>query len=78
MSCLPNPFYIPELKEHTGLETPVRDFVMKFDQSKALEKKLFDLLDFLLPLYRTEGKSQLTIAVGCTGENTGLLYLPKQ
>ena len=64
---LPNPFYIPELKEHTGLETPVRDFVMKFDQSKALEKKLFDLLDFLLPLYRTEGKSQLTIAVGCTG-----------
>ena len=65
--CLPNPFYIPELKEHTGLETPVRDFVMKFDQSKALEKKLFDLLDFLLPLYRTEGKSQLTIAVGCTG-----------
>ena len=40
---------------------------MKFDQSKALEKKLFDLLDFLLPLYRTEGKSQLTIAVGCTG-----------
>ena len=65
--CLPNPFYIPELKEHTGLETPVRDFVMKFDQSKVLEKKLFDLLDFLLPLYRTEGKSQLTIAVGCTG-----------
>lgn len=65
--CLPNPFYIPELKQHTGLEEPVRNFVMKFDQSRGLEIKLLDLLDYLLPLYRTEGKSQLTIAVGCTG-----------
>lgn len=65
--CLPNPFYIPELKQHTGLEAPVRDFVMKFDQSRGLEIKLLDLLDYLLPLYRTEGKSQLTIAIGCTG-----------
>ena len=65
--CLPNPFYIPELKQHTGLEEPVRNFVMKFDQSRGLEIKLLDLLDYLLPLYRTEGKSQLPIAVGCTG-----------
>lgn len=65
--CLPNPFYIPELKHHTGLEEPVRQFVMKFDQAIGLQAKLFDLLDYLLPLYRTEGKSQLTIAVGCTG-----------
>ena len=65
--CLPNPFYIPELKGHTGLEEPVRNFVMKFDQAKGLERRLLDLLDFLLPLYRTEGKSQLTIAIGCTG-----------
>ena len=65
--CLPNPFYIPELKGHTGLEEPVRNFVMKFDQAKGLERRLLDLLDFLLPLYRAEGKSQLTIAVGCTG-----------
>lgn len=54
--CLPNPFYIPELKEHTGLETPVRDFVMKFDQSKALEKKLFDLLDFCCLFTERKGK----------------------
>lgn len=65
--CLPNPFYIPELKQHTGLEEPVRNFVMKFEQARGLEVKLLDLLDYLLPLYRAEGKSQLTIAVGCTG-----------
>ncbi len=65
--CLPNPFYIAELKNHTGLEEPVRNFVMKFDSAKELEKKLYDLIDFLLPLYRSEGKSQLTIALGCTG-----------
>lgn len=65
--CLPNPFYVPELKSHTGLEAEVRNFVMKYSQSKELEKKLYDLIDFLIPLYMTEGKSQLTIAVGCTG-----------
>ena len=65
--CLPNPFYVAELKEHTGLEEPVRDYVMKFDQSKDLVPKLFDLVDYLIPLYRDEGKSQLTIAIGCTG-----------
>lgn len=65
--CLPNPFYIPELKYHTGLETPVRDYVMSFEQAKGLEPKLLDLVNYLVPLYRAEGKSQLTISVGCTG-----------
>ena len=65
--CLPNPFYIEELKSHTGLEQDVRDYVMKFDQSRGLVPKLQDLLYYLLPLYRTEGKSQLTVSVGCTG-----------
>ncbi|MBQ3162605.1 MAG: RNase adapter RapZ [Oscillospiraceae bacterium] len=65
--CLPNPFYIPELKQHTGLESCVRDYVLSFDQSKELEKKLKDMLDFLIPLYIHEGKSQLVIAFGCTG-----------
>lgn len=65
--CLPNPFYVPELKAHTGLEENVRNFVMQFDQAKGLAEKLLDLIDYLLPLYRSEGKSQLTIAVGCTG-----------
>lgn len=65
--CLPNPFYIPELKKHTGLESCVSDYVMSFEQSKQLEAKLRDMIDFLLPLYRHEGKTQLVIAFGCTG-----------
>lgn len=65
--CLPNPFYIPELKYHTGLEAPVRDYVMSFPQAQGLEPKLLDLVNYLVPLYRAEGKSQLTISVGCTG-----------
>ena len=65
--CLPNPFYLPELKHRTGLEEPVRDYVMKHEQAHNLVPKLFDLVDYLLPLYRDEGKTQLTIAVGCTG-----------
>ena len=65
--CLPNPFYIPELKEHTGLEAPVRDFVLKWDEAQGLKNKLCDLIDYLVPLYEKEGKSQLVIAVGCTG-----------
>lgn len=65
--CLPNPFYIPELKHHTGCESCVRDYVMQFPQSKELLTKFMDMLDFLLPLYVSEGKSQLVIAFGCTG-----------
>lgn len=65
--CLPNPFYVPELKKLTGLDEAVRDFVMKYPQSVEFEKKIFDLTDFLLPLYVSEGKSRLVIAFGCTG-----------
>lgn len=65
--CLPNPFYVPELKYHTGLEAPVRDYVMGFEQAQGLAPKLLDLVNYLVPLYREEGKSQLTISVGCTG-----------
>ncbi len=65
--CLPNPFYIPELKNHTGLENCVRDYVMSFEESQTLFDKLCDLVDFLIPMYVQEGKSQLVIAFGCTG-----------
>ncbi len=65
--CLPNPFYIPELREHTGCESCVSDYVMQFEQSQELFNKLKDLFDFLIPLYIREGKSQLVIAFGCTG-----------
>ncbi len=65
--CLPNPFYVPELKMKTGLEEPVREYVMQWKQTRQLVPKLLDLVDYLLPLYRDEGKTQLTIAIGCTG-----------
>ncbi len=65
--CLPNPFYIPELKKKTGLDSDVFDYVLSFDSSKKLIEKLSDLLLFSLPLYLEEGKNQLVVAVGCTG-----------
>ena len=65
--CLPNPFYIPELKPLTGLDQEVVDYVMSFDESKELLRRIQSLLEFSLPLYVKEGKSQLTVAVGCTG-----------
>ncbi len=65
--CLPNPFYVPTLKDHTGLEQPVRDYVMNAPESVELLRKLKELVEFLVPLYQKEGKTQLMIAVGCTG-----------
>lgn len=65
--CLPNPFYIDELKLKTGLDAPVSDYVMSWPQAVELLDRLIDLTDFLIPLYLSEGKSQLTIAFGCTG-----------
>lgn len=65
--CLPNPFYIDELKSLTGLDCKVQDYVFSFPEAKELLVKLKDMIDFLIPLYKKEGKSQLTIAFGCTG-----------
>lgn len=65
--CLPNPFYVESLKKLTGLDAAVSEYVMKFEQSRELAEKLGDLIDFLIPLYVREGKSQLVIAFGCTG-----------
>ena len=65
--CLPNPFYIKELKALTGLDEAVRSYILDFDVSKRFVEKLFDYIDFTLPLYRKDGKSELVIAVGCTG-----------
>jgi len=64
---LPNPHYIPELKEFTGNDSSVREYVMKWPESIEFVKKLNDLVDFLIPYYEREGKFQLVIAVGCTG-----------
>ncbi|MCL2579186.1 MAG: RNase adapter RapZ [Oscillospiraceae bacterium] len=65
--CLPNPFYVDELRPLTGLDKPVRDYVLGSRQAKGLIPKLLDLVDYLIPLYRHEGKSQLVVSIGCTG-----------
>ena len=64
---IPNPFYIDELKNHTGNDVAVRDYVMKWEEAKIFKEKLIDLCEFLIPNYIKEGKNQLVIAIGCTG-----------
>ena len=64
---LPNPYYVEELKHHTGLDADVRDYVFSYDQSNVFMDKLTDLIEYLLPMYIEEGKYSLTIAIGCTG-----------
>mgnify|MGYP002236585071 FL=1 len=65
--CLPNPFYVPELKHKTGLNQEVVDYVMASEESQELLHRYEYMLEYALPLYVKEGKSQLMIAVGCTG-----------
>ncbi len=65
--CLPNPFYEKELKNKTGLEQEVKDFVLSSSEAKEFYTKLVEFLEFSLPLYKKEGKSNIIIAFGCTG-----------
>ena len=64
---LPNPYYIAELRDQTGLDDGVRDFVFGYQQTRDFMKHLENLMGFLLPLYVEEGKTALVIGVGCTG-----------
>ena len=64
---LPNPHYIAEVRPLTGLDEPVYDYVMSQPEAKTFYHKLMDLLDFSIPGYKKEGKSSVTIAIGCTG-----------
>ena len=64
--CLPNPFYEPDLQHLTGLDGPVADFVFRNGNAQALLAKLTELLELLLPLYEAD-RTELTVAVGCTG-----------
>lgn len=64
---LPNPYYIAELKPKSGLTPEVRDFIFQYQNANDFMAKLEDLLAFLLPHYFEEGKTELVIAVGCTG-----------
>lgn len=75
---LPNPFYIDELKVLTGLDKPVRNYVLQFQNTKDFMAKLLNLIDFLVPLYQNEGKSELVIAIGCTGGKHRSVALTQQ
>lgn len=64
---LPNPYYIDGLKQQTGNDGEVQDYVMGYDAAKEFLNKLEDMLEFLIPHYITEGKNQLVVSIGCTG-----------
>ena len=62
-----NPYYVPELREHSGLTESVRDFVLAQPGAEEYVKRIEDLLEFSIPAFAAEGKSRLTIGIGCTG-----------
>lgn len=64
---IPNPFYIPELKPYSGGDAPVRDYVLAQEETKGFLTRTEDMLKFLIPHYKKEGKRQLIVAIGCTG-----------
>ncbi len=65
--CLPNPYYIPELKNKTGHNDEVRDYVFNSEDTEQFIKKLTDFLDLCMPLYLKEGKAEFVAGIGCTG-----------
>jgi RNase adapter protein RapZ len=64
---LPNPYFVSELRAHDGLESEVEEYVLKNEETRVFLDRLYSLLEFALPLYEREGKSSLTVALGCTG-----------
>ena len=64
---LPNPFYVDELKQKTGMDYDVKKYIFSYPETKIFLDKLDDMLSFLIPYYIKEGKSQLVIGIGCTG-----------
>lgn len=64
---IPNPFYIPELKRYSGSDEPVKRYVLDQEETKGFIARLEDMLKFLIPNYKKEGKRQLIISIGCTG-----------
>ncbi len=64
---LPNPYFVKGMKELTGLSPKVKKFVLSQDDTKKFLDKLYPLLEHIIPLYKKEGKSYLTIGIGCTG-----------
>ncbi|NLA87460.1 MAG: RNase adapter RapZ [Clostridiales bacterium] len=64
---LPNPFYVSELREQSGLDEPVKQYIFGYEQTQEFYNKLLDLMEFLLPCYVEEGKRHIVISIGCTG-----------
>lgn len=64
---LPNPYYIDELKNKTGNDKEVYEYVMGFEESEKLYQKIYDMLKFMLPLYKKDNKQHLSIGIGCSG-----------
>lgn len=64
---LPNPYYIPELKKQSGINEEVKNYVFKWPQTNVFITKVIDMLEFLIPYYIDEGKTQLVVGIGCTG-----------
>ena len=75
---LPNPYYVPELRQLTGNDAPVAAFLEAIPDTHAFIDHLFGMIDFLVPRYRAEGKAQLTIGVGCTGGRHRSVYLMRR
>ncbi|WP_311407955.1 RNase adapter RapZ [Liquorilactobacillus uvarum] len=75
---LPNPYYIPELKKKTGLDKPVYDYVMRSAKTESFYQQFMALLENVIPGYKEEGKSSVTIAIGCTGGQHRSVALAKR
>ncbi len=65
--CLPNPYYVNELRYLTGEDQAVKDYVLENEEGQTLYRKIRDLLEYSVPLYLKEGKSRLVVGLGCTG-----------
>ena len=77
MRFLPNPFYVDNLRSKSGTVPQVASYIESWDVTQKFERHLDDMIDFLLPQYEKEGKSQLVIAVGCTGGMHRSVFIAK-
>ena len=75
---LPNPYYVKELKEKTGLDKEVQEYILSFKETHEFAEKFADLIKYLIPQYIKEGKSYLTIAMGCTGGKHRSVFMAHQ
>ena len=75
---LPNPYYVKELKNKTGLDKAVQEYILSFKETREFAEKFADLIKYLIPQYIKEGKSYLTIAMGCTGGKHRSVFMAHQ